>query len=562
MTRNAGFTGLGKCCHNFWALLACAAFTVLADQAAAQEEGATEPAQSEEIVEDVPEDTFLAPVEIDGEALFLIRGSTALPADERADKVEERIIAIAEDENIKVLQIEVKDDEFGKSVLINGRMVTIATEADAEFEQMEVELLADLQAEAIEAAIIAYRDQRSTSGRVDSALAAFGWSVGFFVFCFFFFKFRDRIAQATANLVEARFQQVEEATKSVVRSQAVGGLVRYLVQLIQWIIFLVLLYYYLSFVLLSFAETRRFAQVLLTYVSEPLINIFLGFVSYLPNIITLTIIAIVTRYAIKGLRLFFENIEAGTFQLREFEPHWIAPTFQISRIVVILIALVFAYPFIPGSDSAAFQGLTILAGIMVSLGSNTVVSNMMAGLFVIYRRSTNVGDRIKVGDQIGDVVDIKLMETLIKSIKNEMISIPNSQLLNSEVINYSRKIDGRGLLVHTTVGIGYEEPPEKVKAMLIEAAHRTQGLKKSPEPFVLWTALADYAINYQINAFTNRGGSLPKILSDLHENIVTVFNENGTQIMTPSYVADPSEPKIPGGNWDGRLATPSTGEAM
>ena len=135
-----------------------------------------------------------------------------------------------------------------------------------------------------------------------------------------------------------------------------------------------------------------------------------------------------------------------------------------------------------------------------------------------------------------------------------MISIPNAQLLNSEVVNFSRKVDGRGILVHTTVGIGYEEPPKKIKAMLIEAANRTQGLKKSPEPFVLWTALGDYAINYQINAFTTRGASLPKILSDLHENIVTVFNENRTQIMTPSYMADPAEPKLPPGDWDGELA--------
>lgn len=117
---------------------------------------------------------------------------------------------------------------------------------------------------------------------------------------------------------------------------------------------------------------------------------------------------------------------------------------------------------------------------------------------------------LKVGDKIGDVTEIKLMETLIKSIKNEMICIPNAQLLNSEVVNYSRKVDGRGLLVHTTVGIGYEEPPKKIKAMLIEAAHRTQGLRKSPEPFVLWTQLADYAINYEINAYTSRGSSLPK----------------------------------------------------
>lgn len=146
------------------------------------------------------------------------------------------------------------------------------------------------------------------------------------------------------------------------------------------------------------------------------------------------------------------------------------------------------------------------------------------------------------------------METHLKSIKNELISIPNAQLMNSDVVNFSKNTDSSGLLLHTTVGIGYEEPPEKVEAMLIEAAHRTTGIKARPEPFVLWTALADYAINYQINGYTTRGSIIPKIRSDLHRNIVAVFNENGVQIMTPSYMADPPEPKIPTEDWDGHLA--------
>lgn len=357
------------------------------------------------------------------------------------------------------------------------------------------------------------------------------------------------------QFAERRFEQVEEVTKSILRRRAFASLVGYAVLILLWIIYLILFYYYLSFVLLSFAETRPVAELLLKYVSDPLILVAMSILSYLPNLVMLGIIYAITRWAIKGMKLFFKNLEEGVFQIADFEQHWIGPTYFLSRIVVILISLVFAYPYLPGSGSTAFQGLTILAGVMVSLGSNTVVSNMMSGLFVIYRRSTNVGDRIEVDGKVGDVVEIKLMETVIKSVKNEMISIPNAQLLNSEVVNYTRKVDGRGLLVHTTVGIGYEEPPAKIIAMLVEAARRTTGLKKSPEPFVLWTQLADYAINYEINAFTSRGSSLPKIRSDLHQNIVEVFNENETQIMTPSYMADPAEPKIPPAKpWDGVLA--------
>jgi small-conductance mechanosensitive channel len=280
----------------------------------------------------------------------------------------------------------------------------------------------------------------------------------------------------------------------------------------------------------------------------------MGFVRFIPNLIVLGIIYLMTRYVLRGLRAFFDTIEAGGITLRQFEPHWAGPTFNLLRVVLILTALVFAFPYIPGSDSAAFQGLTILIGAMLSLGSNSVMSNMLSGLFLIYRRSTNIGDRIHIGEHTGDVVEIKLMETHIRSVKNELISIPNAQMMNSEVINYTRKLARDGLILHTTVGIGYEEQPEKVVAMLIEAARRTSRLKNHPEPFVYWTALADFAINYQINAHTMHGSSMQSIRSELHSNIVAVFNENKVQIMTPAYEADPAQPKISTEAWDGKLA--------
>lgn len=503
---------------------------------------------------EVEEGVFSAPVVVDGEDLFLIRGSSVLPATERAENIERRIIQAAEQLGEKAAEVSIEKSELGRVITVNGRMITITTQADADLEQIELEVLAGLHAEAIQAATEGYRSSRSNEARVESAFEAVAWSIGFLIVTVLFFRRRHRVIKQVQDFSNARMMQVGEATQSVVQGHAVARLIAFLANALLWLIYLFLLYYYLSFVLLSFAETRPFAQLLLTNISEPLINVLNGFLDYLPNLITLLIITVVTRYCLNGLRLLMENVKAGTIHWRNFEPHWISPTHNIARVFVIAVALVFAYPHIPGSDSAAFQGLTILAGVMVSLGSNTVVSNMMAGLFVIYRRSTNVGDRIKVGDQIGDVVEIKLMETLIKSTKNEMVSIPNAQLLNSEVMNYSRKIDGRGILVHTTVGIGYEEPKEKIKAMLVEAALRTSNLKKTPPPFVLCTALSDYAINYQINAFSTRGSELPRILSDLHFNIIDVFSENNVQIMTPSYEADPAEPKIPNTTWSGALA--------
>jgi small-conductance mechanosensitive channel len=337
---------------------------------------------------------------------------------------------------------------------------------------------------------------------------------------------------------------VEEATKAIVQTRPLAAMAGMALQLALSGVFLILFYYYLTVVLYAFAETKPFAELLLNYVTGPILVILSTIAGYIPNLVALIIIAFITRYLIRVARVVFQNIEAGHFQIAGFEEQWIWPTFNITRGMIIILALVLAFPYIPGSNSAAFQGLTILLGVMVSLGSNAVVGNLLAGLFAIYRRSTNIGDRIKVGEHVGDVVAIKLMETHLKSIKNELISIPNSKLLNSEVINYSSDVDRRGLLVHSTVGIGYEEPQMKIEKMLIEAARRTKDLKKSPPPFVLRTGLVDYAVNYQINAYTKHGSHLPKILSDLRSSILDVFNENQVQIMTPSYIADPETPKI------------------
>ncbi|WP_171231401.1 mechanosensitive ion channel family protein [Ruegeria sp. HKCCA4812] len=532
-------------------LLLCLAAPVKAQELPAE---ATEP-EAEQT------ESFKAPVIVDGDMLFFLRGSSALPAPERAESVQNKIIEVAEAAESPTVDITFEETDLGIRIRADGEIVSIVTVADAELDQMELDVLGFLHGQAIEEAILAYRSNRTDQARVSGAIEAAGWTLGFVVFVLVILWLHRRIRRRTLKLVKRYLKDVETATAKSVQAEAIAALIRYGLNFALLVIFFLGFYYYLSFVLLAFAETRYFAQLLLTYLTEPVLLIFKGILSYIPNLIMLSLIAWVTLYIIKGMRVFFDAVEAGSFEVGDFEKHWVNPTFNIARVVVILIALVFAVPYIPGSDSAAFQGLTILVGAMLSLGANSVVSNMLAGLFVIYRRSTSIGDRIQIGEHIGDVVQIKLMETHLKSIKNELISIPNAQLMNSDVVNFSKKTDGSGLLLHTTVGIGYEEPPEKVEAMLIEAANRTKGIKAKPEPFVLWTALADYAINYQINGYTTRGSIIPKIRSDLHRNIVAVFNENKVQIMTPSYMADPPEPKIPADEWDGHLAHESHEEA-
>jgi small-conductance mechanosensitive channel len=206
--------------------------------------------------------------------------------------------------------------------------------------------------------------------------------------------------------------------------------------------------------------------------------------------------------------------------------------------------VVVAYPYIPGSESPAFKGVSLFLGVVFSIGSSSSISNIIAGYMVIFRRAFKVGDRVKIGSQTGDVIEIRLQVTHLRTIKNEEIIVPNSLIINSEVVNYSSLARKGGLILHTTVTIGYDTPWRQIHAMLLLAAERTAGLLKEPKPFVLQTALNDFYVSYELNAYTDRPLEMVKIYSDLHRNIQDTFNEYGVQIMSPHYLGDPAQAKV------------------
>jgi small-conductance mechanosensitive channel len=498
----------------------------------------------------VPSDLFsFATVVVDGEELFTVFGLRVLPANQRARNIVRNIVTAAEQSDSLSVDMEVRKEEFGYAIYADGVRITIVTDTDASFGQVAPDLLAKLQSDAIMKAISSYREGRSDRGLLFSFLKLIFFTFIFGGASYLMFRYRGKAADWVENRVANRLSGVEEATSDIVSGDAIASFAKLTVRLSSIVIFLTMLYYYLSVALYAFAGTRSVATTLLRFLTEPIAHVVEAVIAEIPNVIILVVIWAVTRYLIKITRLIFISVDQGRIKFDGFERQWVWPTFNIIRALLILFAFVFAFPYIPGSDSDAFKGASIVLGVMMSLGSSSVIGNLLAGLFIIYKRSTNIGDRIRVGQHVGDVVAIKLTETHLKSIKNELISIPNAELLNSQVINYSSPIDGRGLIIHTTVGIGYEEPQEKIEALLIEAAKRTSALKKSPPPFVYRTALADYAVNYEINGFTARGESRQRILSELHSNILDTFNEAGVQIMTPSYMADPAEPKVAPVGW-------------
>jgi small-conductance mechanosensitive channel len=508
---------------------------------------ASYPQTEEPTTTEVPVDApamDIATVVVDGEQLFDVRGSSVAPAQKRADNVAANIIEAAELSDRPIVQMDIINGEFGPTITADGIIVTVVTTADAKHEDMDLGILEKVQAKVIEETILKYRSDRSKVGQSKSIKRALLWTLPFLLITYLLFWGRNRVENGVEKLVIRLSSGIDAASRNIIQSSLIVTIARTFVRVILFVIFLSILNFYLSVLFSAFAQTRYISNSIAAYVTAPIIDMLVSTVGHVPNIILLVLLFMLTKYVVKLVRLVFENIESGNFKFEGFEKQWIWPTYNLLRVFIWIVWFILAFPYIPGSDSQAFKGVSILLGVMVSMGSNSVVSNLLAGIFVIYRRSTSIGDRIKVGNHVGDVVAIKLMETHLRSIKNELVSIPNVMLMNSDVINYSSKTNDDGLLVNTIVGIGYEEPQKKIEALLIEAALRTIDVEKTPKPFVFRNALADYAVNYQVNAYTKCGQKLPEILSDLHANILDVFSENHVQIMTPSYMADPDVPKI------------------
>ncbi len=262
-----------------------------------------------------------------------------------------------------------------------------------------------------------------------------------------------------------------------------------------------------------------------------------GFLNFLPNLVNLALIILLTRYTLKGLRFFAAGFRNGKIALAGFHPELAEPTYQLARVLVVALALVAAFPYIPGSDSPVFRGISIFIGALVSLGSTSLVTNIVSGVVLTYTRGLKIGDRVQIGENIGDVVERSLLVTRLRTIKNVEVTIPNGMVLSSHIINYSASSHERGLILNTTITISYDAPWRVVHELLVSAAINTDHILEFPEPFVLQTSLADYYVTYELNAYTMKASRMANIYSELHQNIQDRFNEAEIEILSPAYSA-------------------------
>ena len=485
-----------------------------------------------------------AAVQIDGRVLVRVRGFAGYTAAERAGEIQQRIIELAGDRNVSTDTLYIADGSRGSDIRAGSVVLLTITDADAALEEMGRRLLAETTLEVLKRTVDSWREQRSPRLLLRHAGYSVGATLLLVVLVWLLLQGFRRLRALTRLQAGARVRSVRLGAFEVIRAEHLRIAAQAVVKLLFWFVLLWVLYLYLEFVLPLFPWTRPISERLLALVVDPLTTLGLSFVGALPNLAFLLVLFFVVRYLLKLGRMFFLAIESGSLHFADFDPEWAIPTYKMLRIFIVAFSVVVAYPYIPGSDSAAFKGVSVMLGVIFSLGSSSVIGNIIAGYTMTYRRAFRNGDRIKVGEVTGEVVDSRVLVTTLRTTKNELVVVPNSEILGNSVINYSTLARERGLLLHTTVGIGYETPWRQVEAMLVMAAERTEGLRRDPPPFVLQTGLGDFCVTYELNAATDDASKMPRLYSALHANILDVFNEYGVQIMTPNYEADPQDPKL------------------
>jgi small-conductance mechanosensitive channel len=447
----------------------------------------------------------------------------------------------------------------GTVIGIDGHPVFVLFTADIDplqgetFESKVADATAKLQT------AFAERIELRTPRKVARALLLILAATGLFVLLLRVLIRLDRVVADRLSTVTARHLQklhqahvmggVERAPAYVRRLSTLGGT----------LLGLVLTYWWLSFVLRQFPYTRPWGESLRTGLLSMAAAVGRGFLDHLPNLLTVLVIVLVTRFISRLVTAAFRAVEDGRLTFPWIYPETAQPTRRIAVALLWLFALIVSYKYLPGSDSEVFKGVSVFIGLIVSLGSSGIMNQVMSGLMVTYSRAVRVGDFVRIGEIEGTVTQLGTLSTKIKTARNEEITLPNALVVSHATTNYSRHADKDGVFIPTSVTIGYDAPWRQVQALLLLAAKRTDGVRSEPAPVVLQTGLQDFYVQYTLLVCLERPNGRARILNTLHANIQDAFNEYGVQIMSPAYEADPSGPKIvPRSQWYAAPAVPAT----
>ncbi len=486
----------------------------------------------------------------DREVLLIYSGIKGYTPEERAKEIGKRLHRYAEDYTLDPGAIIIEESDISSDILFGDKHVLAVTDGDARAVGRARPDLALEYAQKIRSAVDNYRKSYSRESILYGALYTVIAALVLFAAIVVIRKLFRKIDSVIETRYKARIGSIHIKSLELVQAERLAELLVSAVRLIRITLIVLAVYVFLNTVLSFFPWTRPISAKLLGYVLIPLKVIGNGILAHIPNVIFLAVLIVITRYVFKLMQIFFSGVEKGTITIAGFYPEWAQQTYRLARFVVLAFVAVIAFPYIPGSDTPAFKGISIFVGILFSLGSQSAIANVIAGVALTYRRVFKIGDRVKIGDIVGDVTEMKMAVTRLRTVKNEEVAVPNGVILNSAVINYSTLAKEKGLILHTSVTIGYDTPWRQVHGLLLLAADRTPGLLRQPEPFVLQTSLDDFFVSYELNVYTDKTEGMNRLYSALHKNIQDAFNEYGVQIMSPHYEADRSKATfVPKEHW-------------
>ena len=482
------------------------------------------------------------PVMLDGKPLFFIRrGVSSFSAEERANAITRRIERIAQNDSIPIenLTIEQIPDDNSLYLSVDQEVILTVTKQDAKAYRSTPELLAQQALQKIQVAIAQYRQDRKPEQLLKNIIYTVIATFSFLIISFAVIKISGKLFPFIRRLIESLTPGIQIGNIEIVSSSKISFFWLRVLRMIRLFILFLLTFNYATFVLRLFPWTRVFGESILGYFSRSLELVLSSIGKYLPNAFIIAIIIFVTYYLIRLIKPFFTAIERGNLVIPGFYTDWAKPTYNLLLVIIIALAAIVAFPYLPGFDSPAFRGVSVFLGLLLSLGSTSAIANVIGGIILIYTRAFRIGDHIQVGDVIGDLIEKNFLVIRICTPTNKIITIPNSSLLSSNVINFSissRELN-RNLIIQTTITLGYDLPWRKAHKTLIEAALETDHILKEPAPFVLQTSLDNFYISYQLNAYTNQPNLMVIIYSELHQNIQDKCNEAGIEILSPSYTS-------------------------
>ncbi len=468
---------------------------------------------------------------------FIYSRLGSFSAYERAEAISNRIEKLADNYNFALDSLKISEAETTFDIVYGEKIIMSISENDAIWNNSSKFELAEEYHKLIGNAVLKYKSETSFKTLAKSIGLAL---LVVIVFGFIIF-YLNKLFKWTKSKIE--FQENKRIKGITIKNYTLFDAKRqvnaYLSvnSILKWFLILLSTYIALPILFGIFPWTKNFAETLFGYILNPLKKIAGGLWDYLPNLITILVIVVVFSYVLKGINFLKSEIEKGNLTIPGFYPDWANPTYQIVRVIVFAFMIVVIFPYLPGSDSPVFQGVSVFLGFLFTFGSAGSLSNVIAGLVLTYMRLFKIGDRVKIGEVVGDVIEKSLLVTRIRTTKNEIISIPNSTVMSSHTINYSSDTVDKGLILHTTVTIGYDVPWKNIHQALLNAADRTELLQKEPNPFILQTSLDDFYVSYQLNAYTKEANKQATIYSQLHANIQDCCNEAGIEILSPHYRA-------------------------